>query len=59
MKILREHEIVGFAKRDVETLYELEFTLDENGEWYSEEIQLNALGQNFLNAYLRSTAKKM
>ena len=40
--------------RDLNDLHELNLTVDENGEWYSEDIQLTAIGQNFLNAYLRA-----
>ena len=56
---MTEKEVVGVAKRDLQNVRELKFTLDENGDWRNEEIQLNALGQNFLNAYMRTMAKRI
>ena len=51
---MSKQEAIGYVTRDLNDLHELNLTVDENGEWYSEDIQLTAIGQNFLNAYLRA-----
>jgi hypothetical protein len=50
---LSEQEAIGYVTHDLNGLHELNLTVDENGEWHSEDIQLTTIGQNFLNAYLR------
>jgi hypothetical protein len=44
--------VIGYARRDPNVIRELEFTVNEKGEWYSPDVELTALGRNFLTAHI-------